>query len=40
VLTPHIGYVTAATYEVFYGQALEDIAAWRDGEPLRVLPAG
>jgi phosphoglycerate dehydrogenase-like enzyme len=40
VLTPHIGYVTTATYEVFYGQALEDIAAWRDGEPLRVLPAG
>jgi phosphoglycerate dehydrogenase-like enzyme len=39
VLTPHIGYVTAATYEVFYGEALEDIAAWRGGEPLRVLPA-
>ncbi len=39
VLTPHIGYVTEATYEVFYGQAVEDIAAWRDGAPVRVLPA-
>jgi phosphoglycerate dehydrogenase-like enzyme len=40
VLTPHIGYVTQATYEVFYREALEDIAAWRDGAPLRVLPPG
>jgi phosphoglycerate dehydrogenase-like enzyme len=39
VLTPHIGYVTESTYEVFYGQAVEDIAAWRAGEPRRVLPA-
>jgi phosphoglycerate dehydrogenase-like enzyme len=39
VLTPHIGYVTEATYEVFYGEAVEDIAAWRAGAPVRVLPA-
>jgi phosphoglycerate dehydrogenase-like enzyme len=39
VLTPHIGYVTESTYEVFYGQAVEDIAAWRDGAPVRVLEA-
>jgi phosphoglycerate dehydrogenase-like enzyme len=40
VLTPHIGYVTETTYEVFYREAVEDIAAWRDGAPVRVLPAG
>jgi phosphoglycerate dehydrogenase-like enzyme len=39
VLTPHIGYVTEATYAVFYREALEDVAAWRAGEPVRVLPA-
>ncbi|MFJ2173179.1 D-2-hydroxyacid dehydrogenase family protein [Streptomyces sp. NPDC087851] len=37
VLTPHLGYVTEATYEVFYGQAAEDIAAFHAGAPLRVL---
>lgn len=37
VLTPHIGYVTAETYAVFYGEAVEDIAAWRAGAPVRVL---
>jgi hypothetical protein len=31
--------VTEATYEVFYGEAVEDIAAWRAGAPVRVLPA-
>jgi phosphoglycerate dehydrogenase-like enzyme len=37
VLTPHVGYVTASTYEVFYGHAVEDITAWREGRPVRVL---
>ncbi|MFJ9822104.1 D-2-hydroxyacid dehydrogenase family protein [Streptomyces sp. NPDC101151] len=37
LLTPHIGYVTEATYEVFYRDAVEDIAAFRDGIPVRVL---
>ena len=37
VLTPHLGYVTAETYRVFYGQALEDIRAYLDGRPVRVL---
>jgi phosphoglycerate dehydrogenase-like enzyme len=37
VLTPHLGYVTTGTYEVFYREAVEDITAWRRGEPLRVL---
>lgn len=37
VLTPHLGYVTEGTYRVFYPQAVEDIAAWRAGAPIRVL---
>jgi len=37
VLTPHLGYVTRGTYEVFYGEAVEDVAAWMRGEPIRTL---
>ncbi len=37
LLTPHIGYVTRRTYEVFYGEMLEDILAWLDGAPVRVI---
>lgn len=37
VLTPHLGYVTDATYRVFYEDALEDVLAWRDGSPIRVV---
>jgi phosphoglycerate dehydrogenase-like enzyme len=37
VLTPHLGYVTDDTYRVFYGEAVEDIAAFAKGTPLRVL---
>jgi phosphoglycerate dehydrogenase-like enzyme len=37
VLTPHLGYVTAGTYERFYGDAVEDIAAFLRGAPVRVL---
>ena len=40
VLTPHLGYVTGDGYDVFYREAVEDIAAWRAGAPLRVLSAG
>ncbi len=39
VLTPHMGYVTAETYRIFYGDAVEDIAAFLDGRPVRVLSA-
>jgi phosphoglycerate dehydrogenase-like enzyme len=35
--TPHIGYVTAASYRTYYGEAVEDIAAWLAGSPIRVL---
>jgi phosphoglycerate dehydrogenase-like enzyme len=37
VLTPHVGYVTDGTYQVFFTDAVADIAAWLAGEPLRVL---
>lgn len=37
VITPHLGYVTEETYRIFYGQALEDIAAYLRGAPIRVL---
>jgi phosphoglycerate dehydrogenase-like enzyme len=37
VLTSHIGYVTTGTYEIFYGDAVEDIAAYLRGEPIRVV---
>jgi phosphoglycerate dehydrogenase-like enzyme len=37
VLTPHLGYVTRGTYEVFYGEAVEDVAAFVAGHPVRVL---
>ena len=36
--TPHIGYVTRETYEVFYGEMVETIAAYlndRDRSPAR-----
>ena len=39
VLTPHIGYVTDETYRVFYSEAVEDIAAYLEGHPVRVLNA-
>ena len=37
VLTPHLGYVTDDGYRTFYGDAVEDIAAFAAGRPLRVL---
>ena len=40
LLTPHIGYVSTGTYAVFFRDAVEDIAAFLRGEPVRVLNAG
>ena len=37
VLTPHIGYVTDGSYARFYEDAVEDIAAFLSGEPIRVI---
>lgn len=35
--TPHLGYVTRGNYTRFYGEAVEDILAWRAGAPVRTL---
>lgn len=37
VLTPHMGYVTRDNLALMYTQAVEDIEAWLNGEPVRVL---
>src|SRR6266851_3683101 len=37
VLTPHLGYVTEENYRLVYGQAVEAIAAYVAGAPIRVL---
>jgi phosphoglycerate dehydrogenase-like enzyme len=37
LLTPHIGYVTTGSYAVYYREAVEDIAAFLRGEPIRTL---
>jgi phosphoglycerate dehydrogenase-like enzyme len=37
VLTPHLGYVTRETYEVYFPEALEDIEAWLAGKPIRLM---
>jgi len=39
VLTPHLGYVTEGTYAVFFTEAVEDVAAWAAGAPIRELEA-
>ncbi|MFE2323131.1 D-2-hydroxyacid dehydrogenase family protein [Streptomyces sp. NPDC059385] len=35
--TPHLGYVTRANYATYYGEAVEDIIAFLDGSPVRLL---
>jgi phosphoglycerate dehydrogenase-like enzyme len=37
ILTPHIGYVTDENYQSSYPQIVEDILAFLDGKPVRVL---
>jgi phosphoglycerate dehydrogenase-like enzyme len=37
VITPHLGYVTEDTLRIFYSGTVEDIRAWLDGKPVRVL---
>lgn len=39
VLTPHIGYVTAEKYRVFYADAVENVQAHLAGNPARVIKA-
>jgi phosphoglycerate dehydrogenase-like enzyme len=37
LLTPHLGYVTADNYRGMYTEAVEDIRAFLDGKPIRVI---
>jgi len=37
LLTPHIGYVTVETLSKMYQDAVEDVVAFLDGKPIRVL---
>jgi phosphoglycerate dehydrogenase-like enzyme len=37
ITTPHLGYVTRETYDIFYGDAVEDVLAYVQGKPVRVL---
>ena len=39
VLTPHLGYVTVENFNQMYGQAVEDIRAFLDGHPIRIVSA-
>jgi phosphoglycerate dehydrogenase-like enzyme len=35
--TPHLGYVTRGNYARYFAEAVEDIAGFLDGQPVRVL---
>ena len=37
VLTPHLGYVTLETYQIFYEESVENISAFLNGVPMRSL---
>jgi len=37
VLSPHVGFVSKNNYQLAYGGAVEDVRAWQDGSPIRVL---
>lgn len=35
--TPHVGYVSRRVYEIFFTDIVEDIGAYLDGSPVRVI---
>jgi phosphoglycerate dehydrogenase-like enzyme len=37
LLLPHLGYVTKENYEVFYSQMYENLEAFKEGKPIRVI---
>jgi D-3-phosphoglycerate dehydrogenase len=37
ICTPHLGYVEQATYESYFGTAIEQILAFAAGKPINVL---
>jgi phosphoglycerate dehydrogenase-like enzyme len=39
VLLPHLGFVSRENFAVFYQESADNIAAWLDGAPIRVVTA-
>jgi len=37
ICTPHLGYVEQATYESYFGQAIDNILAYAAGKPANVI---
>ena len=37
LLTPHIGYVTAENYDIFYNQMIESLESCVNGKPIRTI---
>jgi len=37
ILTPHTGYFTEKSYQIFHDHMVENILAWHNGEPIRQL---
>ncbi|MBO0759261.1 MAG: D-2-hydroxyacid dehydrogenase family protein [Bradyrhizobiaceae bacterium] len=37
VITPHLGYVTAENYRLYFRDIVDDIRAFLDGKPVRVI---
>jgi phosphoglycerate dehydrogenase-like enzyme len=40
VITPHLGYVSMENYRLYFRDIVDDIRAFLDGKPVRVLSAG
>jgi D-3-phosphoglycerate dehydrogenase len=37
LLLPHLGFVTKENYKIFYSQMFENLQAFKDGKPIRVI---
>ncbi len=37
LLTPHLGYVTAENYNIYYSQMIESLEACTSGKPIRII---
>ncbi len=35
--TAHIGYVTEGSYQIYYGESVQNIRAWIEGRPIRTM---
>jgi phosphoglycerate dehydrogenase-like enzyme len=37
VITPHLGYVSEQNYRAYFAGVVDDISAFLDGKPVRVI---